>query len=246
MTDSTQSVKKAFNSKSEVEHYAKIIKDELLETEKYVINKYFKSKGRVLDLGCGAGREAFVLVKKGFELVGVDIAPNMIKYAKDYAKKHKISNVQFIAKDIRKLDFPEHSFDYIILPTQTIEHIKVRENRINLLKQCKKFLKEEGIMFFTTHERKSGFEFWWHWTKKEVGAIFRKPKEELGDTWIESNNPETKIPEKMFLHFYTKREAISEIESAGLKLIEVVKSTDFQEKDWVGKSLKYTFVCGGK
>jgi hypothetical protein len=37
-----------------------------------------------------------------------------------------------------------------------------------------------------------------------------------------------------------------EIKSAGLKLIEIVKSTDFQEKDWVGKSLKYTFVCSAK
>ncbi|MFW6046825.1 MAG: class I SAM-dependent methyltransferase [Candidatus Woesearchaeota archaeon] len=244
MSDSTQSVKKAFNSKSEVEHYAKIIKHGLLETENYVIDKYFKSKGKVLDLGSGAGREAFVLAEKGFEIVGVDIAPNMIKYAKKYAKKHNISNVKFIAKDITKLNYPENSFDYIMLPTQTIEHIKGTTNRIKLLKQCKNFLKPSGIMFFTTHERKS--RFWWFWTKKEIGAIFKEPEEELGDTWIEANNPETKMQEKMFLHFYTKKEAISEIKSAGLNLIEVVKSTNFEGKDWVGKSLKYTFVCEGK
>jgi hypothetical protein len=101
-------------------------------------------------------------------------------------------------------------------------------------------------MFFTTHERKSGFKFWWFWTKKEIRAIFKKPNEELGDTWIEANNPETKLQEKMFLHFYTKKEAIFEIKSAGLNLIEIVKSTNFEEKDWVGKSLKYTFVCGVK
>ncbi|MEA3430098.1 MAG: methyltransferase domain-containing protein [Nanoarchaeota archaeon] len=246
MSDSTQSVKKTFDSKREVEHYAKIIKHGLLETEKYVIDKYFKSKEKILDLGCGAGREAFVLAKRGFEIIGVDIAPNMIKYANEYAKKHKISNTKFIAKNITKLNYPENSFDYIMLPTQTIEHIKGINNRIKLLKQCKNFLKPKGVMFFTTHERKSGFKFWWFWTKKEIGAIFKKPDEELGDTWIEANNPETKMQEKMFLHFYTKKEALSEIKSAGLNLIEVVKSTDFEEKDWVGKSLKYTFVCGGK
>lgn len=246
MLDSTQIVKKAFDSKSEVEHYAKLIKHGLLETEKYVFDKYFKYKGKVLDLGCGAGREAFVLAERGFETIGVDIAPNMIKYAKECAKKHKISNVKFLAKDITKLDYPQNYFDYIILPTQTIEHIKGTNNRINLLKQCNNFLKPDGIMFFTTHERKSGFKFWWFWKMGEIKAIFKKPDEELGDAWIESNNPENKMQEKMFLHFYTKKEAISEIKSAGLSLIEALKSTDFKEKDWVGKSLKYTFICGAK
>lgn len=246
MIDSTRSVKNAFNSKREVEHYVKINKEGLLETEKYVINKYFRSKGKILDLGCGAGREAFILAKKGFEIIGVDIAPNMIKFAKYYSKKYKISNVHFFTKDITKINYPEHSFDYIILPTQTIEHIRGTRNRTHLLKQCKKFLKKEGIIVFTTHERKSGLKFWWMWTKKEIVSAFKKTDEEIGDTWIESTNQENKLHDKMYLHVYTKKEAISEIKSAGLKLIEVVKSTDFQEKDWVGKSLKYTFVCDSK
>lgn len=68
----------------------------------------------------------------------------------------------------------------------------------------------------------------------------------MGDIWIQTNNPETKMKKKMFLHVYAKKETIVEIKSAGLNLIEVVKSTDFKENEWVDKSLKYTFVCGAK
>lgn len=239
--DSTKSIIKAFNSDKEVEYYSELIGNGLLETEKFVIKKYFAGKGKVLDLGCGAGREAFALAKKGFSVTGVDIAPKMIENAKKYAEKNKILNAQFLTGDITLLNLDE-SFDYVMLPTQTIEHIKGKKNRIRVLKKCRELLKENGVLFFTVHERKNGLRFWLHWTKKEISAFVKKPREELGDAWIESNNPETKT-EKMFLHFYTKKEAVSDLREAGLKLIETIKSTEFKEKEWAGKALKYTFVC---
>jgi 2-polyprenyl-3-methyl-5-hydroxy-6-metoxy-1,4-benzoquinol methylase len=243
MSDITQAVKNAFNAKTEVEYYSSLIKKGLLETEKYVINKYFQKIGKILDLGCGAGREAFALAKQGHEVIGIDIAPKMIKYANNYATLNIIPNVSFLVKDINTFTLQKNLFDYIILPTQTIEHIKGRKNRINLLMKCKKSLKKNGIIFITTHERKDGIKFWIYWTKKEIVAKFKKTNDESGDTWIESNNKMTKMSQKMFLHFYTKREALADIKNADLKLIELVKSSDYQEKDWVGKSLKYTFVC---
>jgi len=39
-------------------------------------------KGRVLDLGCGAGRHSLYLQKKGFDIFGIDISPLAIKICK--------------------------------------------------------------------------------------------------------------------------------------------------------------------
>ena len=48
--------------------------------EEYLIKKYFK--GRVLVLGCGAGRTLLPIQEKGFEVVGIDLNRSMIEEAK--------------------------------------------------------------------------------------------------------------------------------------------------------------------
>lgn len=45
-----------------------------------------KPKSKILDVGCGTGRHAAILTKKGFNVVGIDVAPYFLRQAKVYAK----------------------------------------------------------------------------------------------------------------------------------------------------------------
>ena len=45
-------------------------------------------KGKVLDIGCGAGRHALYLQRKGFGVLGIDISPYAVKTAKLRGLKH--------------------------------------------------------------------------------------------------------------------------------------------------------------
>ena len=60
---------------------------------------------KILDAGCGPVEEPDEFVKRGFEYVGVDIAPGMVEYARENRKG------EFHVMDIRDLEFPDNEFD---------------------------------------------------------------------------------------------------------------------------------------
>ena len=71
----------------------------------------------VLDLGSGAGFDAFLAAKrvgKTGRVIGVDMTPEMVVKAKENAKKGKYTNVEFRLGEIEKLPVEGNSIDVII------------------------------------------------------------------------------------------------------------------------------------
>jgi arsenite methyltransferase len=71
----------------------------------------------VLDLGSGAGFDAFLAAKRVGEsgkVIGVDITPEMVQRAKANAEKLNISNVDFRLGQIEKLPVADSSVDVVI------------------------------------------------------------------------------------------------------------------------------------
>jgi len=67
-------------------------------------------RGRILDVGCGAGRHSLYLQNKGFDVIGIDSSPLAIKVCKLRGlKKAKIMSI----KDVGK--FKPNSFDTVIM-----------------------------------------------------------------------------------------------------------------------------------
>ena len=64
----------------------------LKEWEQSVIS-IFSSGAKILDIGCGLGREAFSLSDLGFDVVGIDISKEVISQVKQLAtdKEYDIS-----------------------------------------------------------------------------------------------------------------------------------------------------------
>lgn len=71
----------------------------------------------VLDLGSGAGFDAFLASKKvgvTGRVIGVDMTPEMVKKAGENAKKGNYANVEFRLGEIEKLPVEDSSIDVII------------------------------------------------------------------------------------------------------------------------------------
>lgn len=73
--------------------------------------------GRVLDLGTGTGRAAFLLARRypEAEVVGVDLAPAMLAEARKLTPLELASRVRFEEADAEQLPYPDSSFELVSL-----------------------------------------------------------------------------------------------------------------------------------
>ena len=72
----------------------------------------FKRGDLIMEVGCANGPFVFELANRGYNVVGCDISPESIKYAKEYAQKMDIKNVEFVVADADDLSvFKDNTFD---------------------------------------------------------------------------------------------------------------------------------------
>src|SRR4051812_8937726 len=73
------------------------------------------SRMKVLDLGCGDGTTALPAAKLGAEVLGVDIATNLVEAGNKRAKEQGLTNLKFQQGDASDLkDLQDDSFDVVV------------------------------------------------------------------------------------------------------------------------------------
>jgi ubiquinone/menaquinone biosynthesis C-methylase UbiE len=68
---------------------------------------------RVLDVGTGTGRAAFLLAAAGAQVTGVDASEQMLSIARERAR-HEQAPIVFQTGDAHELEFPPRSFDLVL------------------------------------------------------------------------------------------------------------------------------------
>jgi SAM-dependent methyltransferase len=108
-------------------------------------NKYI----RILDIGCGTGRHAIELAKRGYSLTGIDLSESQLKRAREKADEQKVS-IAFHQYDARSLPF-EKEFDLAIMLCEgAFPLMETDEMNFQILQQAANSLKDGGKIIFTT------------------------------------------------------------------------------------------------
>jgi SAM-dependent methyltransferase len=96
---------------------------------------------RVLELGCGPGRNAIYMAKKCSEVDALDISENAIKWAKERANEEGV-NINFHCTSLFDFDFKPNSYDFIY-DCGLLHHL-APHRRLTYLEMLKKALKKDG------------------------------------------------------------------------------------------------------
>jgi len=103
----------------------------------------------ILDIGCGTGRHAIELAKRGYKVTGVDLSESQLKRAREKAADVGVK-VDFIQKDARNLDFVNEFNVVIMICEGAFPLMETDEMNFQILRSATKALKENGKFIFTT------------------------------------------------------------------------------------------------
>jgi SAM-dependent methyltransferase len=105
----------------------------------------FLPSGKIIDIGCGAGRDTRFFLENGYQYIGIDASKEMLKVA-----QRLNPDAEFLQMDMFNLDFPPKSFDGFVA-IASILHIS-KKNAVQVFENIRKIVKKDGIGLILVRE----------------------------------------------------------------------------------------------
>ena len=108
----------------------------------------FSPNMKILDAGCGGGRNIIYFLREGFDVSAVDQNPEAIEQIKQYAKQlaPNLPSDNFQTSPIERMPFPDQHFDWII--SNAVLHFAENPTQFNqMLFEMWRTLRINGKLF---------------------------------------------------------------------------------------------------
>lgn len=197
-----------------------------------IFQKYFKPEDRILDIGCGAGRATLGLHLLGFKNTeGLDLSDDLIFSARKIADEKELK-IKYHIGNALDLPFEDNEFNSAIFSYNGLMQIPGESNRLKVMKEIKRVIKEKGYFIFTTHEDREKIssykDFWKDYKVKWDNGQRDERLIDFGDIIFKE------CGEDCFIHLPIREEVTLSISSAGFTLKnDVLRSKLCNESDKV-------------
>jgi len=103
-------------------------------------------KRPILELGCGTGRVAIPVARKGATVIGIDRSESMLARGRLRVRRARLqSRVKMIRGDIRYLPFPDRTFPLVMAPYGILQSLLDERVLSATLKEVQRVLSRGGI-----------------------------------------------------------------------------------------------------
>ena len=111
-----------------------------------VLERFDAPPQTILDIACGEGTFAVAMAKKGLQVTGVDLSPQMLQYARERAEQENVK-VEFLLQDMRSLPFEER-FDLVTCWFDSLNYLLELEDLRKTFAGVYRALKKAGLFIF--------------------------------------------------------------------------------------------------
>jgi SAM-dependent methyltransferase len=123
----------------------------LFRVDARILDERFVNPGRLVDLGCGAGRHAIRFATRGFAVAAVDLSRSMLEIVGRKADAAGVELLRVETNLCRLGCFPDATFDYALSMFSTLGMIRGRDARRRALREFGRILRPGGRLALHAH-----------------------------------------------------------------------------------------------
>ncbi|MCI0681956.1 MAG: methyltransferase domain-containing protein [Gemmataceae bacterium] len=190
----------------------------LIACDRAFVLEHCRPPGRLIDLGCGAGRLAIPLAQHGYRVTAVDLSEHMLGIVGDKARAAGV-HVARLQANLVELDcLAGGSFDHAACLFSTLGMIAGADARRRFLAHVRRLVRPGGVFVVHVHNR------WFHvWTSAGRRLLWRNWRRSLlgretsGDFLMPPHQGVGGFP----MHLFTRREIAGLLRDAGFDVLHV-------------------------
>lgn len=113
-----------------------------------ILKNRFSPEIKILDAGCGGGRNLVYFLQNGFQVFGIDQNADAVEYVRNLAKTlaPDLQPENFRAAKVEEMPFSDKSFDVVL--SSAVLHFADSEKHFNqMLREMWRVLKPSGLFF---------------------------------------------------------------------------------------------------